>query len=261
MVMSIWNYRHFIYASILAELKGRFARSKLGLFWSILHPLAQSTIYAVVLSEILSAKLHGIDDKAAYSIYLIAGLASWNLFIEIFTRCLTVFIDYAGVLKKIVFPRVCLPIIVWGGALVNHLLLLFAAAIVFLFFGHVPQITWLAIPMGILLVSMFAFGLGLLLGVFNVFVRDIGQAVAVILQIWFWLTPIVYTIETVPEKFRWIVELNPMTSLVRLYQDALLFHRWPSVETLIYPAVISLVLLTVALFVFKRANSELVDAL
>lgn len=261
MVVSIWNYRHFIYASILAELKGRFARSKLGLFWSILHPLAQSTIYAVVLSEILSAKLHGIDDKAAYSIYLIAGLAGWTLFTEIFTRCLTVFIDYAGVLKKIVFPRACLPIIVWGSVLINHLLLLSAAAVVFLFFGHLPSITWLAIPLGILLISMFAFGLGLLLGIFNVFVRDIGQAVAVVLQIWFWLTPIVYTIETVPEKFRWIVELNPMTSLVRLYQDALLFQRWPSLEALMYPSLISLVLLVVALLIFKRANSELVDAL
>ncbi len=135
MVMSIWNYRHFIYASILAELKGRFARSKLGMFWSILHPLAQSTIYAVVLSEILSAKLHGIDDKAAYSIYLIAGLASWNLFIEIFNRCLTVFIDYAGVLKKrLYFLVYAFRLLSGGGALVNHILLLFAAAVVFFLF-------------------------------------------------------------------------------------------------------------------------------
>jgi lipopolysaccharide transport system permease protein len=261
MIRSVWRYRHFITASVVAELRSRFARSKLGLFWSILHPLAQSTIYAVVLSEFLSAKLHGIDDKAAYSIYLIAGMAGWNLFLEIFNRCLTVFVEYSGALKKIVFPRICLPIIVWGGALVNHILLLLAACVVFLFFGHAPQLTWLVIPIGVILVSMFAFGLGLLLGVFNVFVRDVGQAVAVVLQIWFWLTPIVYTIETVPPQVRWLVELNPVTPLVRIYQDALLFQRWPHLENLIYPTAVSVALMCLAFFVFKRANSEMVDEL
>ena len=258
---ALWRYRHFISASILGELKGRFARSRLGLFWSILHPLAQATIFALILAEVLGAKLAGIDNKAAYPIYLMAGLAAWGLFSEILNRCLSVFIEYAGTMKKIAFPRICLPVIVGGGALLNHALLLAAMTVVFLFFGHYPSATWLALPLGMVLIAMFAFGLGVMLGIFNVFSRDVGQVLSVVLQIWFWLTPIVYTRDIVPEHLRWLLELNPMVALVRIYQDALLFERWPDLSTLIAPALIAMVLFAGSFLIFRRASAELVDVL
>ncbi|MCZ6861789.1 MAG: hypothetical protein O7I42_16190 [Alphaproteobacteria bacterium] len=80
MLTALWRFRHFILASIIGELKGRFARSRLGLLWSVLHPLAQATIFALVLGEVLGAKIGGIDNKAAYPIYLMSGLAAWSLF-------------------------------------------------------------------------------------------------------------------------------------------------------------------------------------
>ena len=83
MLLSLWRYRHFVHSSIRAEFLGRFARSKLGALWMILNPLAQATIFAVVLSEVLAAKLPHSDNKAAYAIYLIAGTAAWGLFAEI----------------------------------------------------------------------------------------------------------------------------------------------------------------------------------
>ncbi len=86
MFSALWRYRHFVLTSILGDLRGRFVRSRLGLFWSILHPLAQATIFALVLAEVLGAKLAGIDNKAAYPIYLMAGMAAWGLFSEICDR-------------------------------------------------------------------------------------------------------------------------------------------------------------------------------
>lgn len=261
MLSALWRYRYFVMASIVGELRGRFARSRLGLLWSILHPLAQAAIFALVLAEVLGAKLGGIDDKAAYPMYLLAGMAAWTLFSEIVSRSMTVFIEYSATLKKIAFPRICLPVIVWGSALVNHALLLVAIAVVFLFLGKVPGVAWLALPLGILLISVFAFGLGMLLGVFNVFVRDIGQAVGVVLQLWFWLTPIVYPVSVVPDHLRWVLSLNPMVPLVEIYHQAMVFGQWPDLAPLVVPVVLSAVLLVLSFTVFKRASPELVDAL
>jgi lipopolysaccharide transport system permease protein len=103
-LQALWKFRHFVISSIQAELKRRFARSSLGALWFILHPLMQAAIFALVLSEVLAAKLPGVTNKASYAIYLMAGMAAWGFFSEIVNRCTTIFIEYAGMLKKISFP-------------------------------------------------------------------------------------------------------------------------------------------------------------
>ena len=186
-------YRHFIAASIRGELERRFARSSLGAFWFILHPLAQAAIFALVLSELMAGKLASASGTAGYALQVTAGMAAWSIFSEIATRSTNILIEYGSAMKKISFPRLCLPFIVGGSALLHHGLLMLAIIVVFLFFGHVPGLAWAVIPFAMLLIAGFAFGLGLLLGIFNVFARDVGQVFGVVVQIWFWMTPIVYT--------------------------------------------------------------------
>lgn len=261
MASALWRYRHFIQTSIRAELRGRFARSNLGALWHILHPLAQAAILAMLLSKVMGARLPNVTDSAAYPIYLMAGNAAWGLFTEIFTRCITVFITYAGTLKKISFPRLCLPVIVWGNALVTHLFLLLAIFVVFIALGHRPTLTWLALPLGILLISVFAFGLGLLLGIINVFSRDVAEVSGILLQIWFWLTPIIYPIELVSDRFGWLLRFNPLVPMVRIYQEALLYDRWPDLAALWPASLLALTLFVLSFLLFRRASSELVDTL
>lgn len=261
MLLSLWRYRHFILSSIRAEFRGRFARSKLGALWMILNPLAQATIFAIVLSEVLAARLPNTTNKAAYAIYLMAGTAAWGLFSEIITRCTTVFIDYANTLKKIAFPRLCLPIIVGGSALLNHVLLLFAICVVFLFFQHYPTSAWLILPIGMILIVLFAFGLGILLGLLNVFSRDVGQVMGIVLQLWFWFTPVVYISDTLPPKFVALLNINPMTHMVRIYQQALLYGEIPDLRSLLLPGCLSLGLFLFSFWIFRRASADLVDAL
>lgn len=261
MLRSLWRYRHFIMASIRGEMKGRFARSRLGGLWFLLNPLAQALIFSIVLSQVLRARMPDTDVDGAYSIYLLAGLAAWSLFAEILGRSTTIFIEQASVMKKISFPRLCLPVIVWGSALTSHVLLIAAILVVFLFFGHFPGWSLLALPLGIVLISAFAFGLGIILGVVNVFMRDVGQVVAIVLQLWFWLTPIVYPASIVPERFLWLVEMNPMMPLVGIYQDALLYDRWPQPGALVVPTLIAAAAVAFAFVFFRRASPELVDAL
>jgi lipopolysaccharide transport system permease protein len=261
MLKSLWQYRHFIVATIRSDLKGRFARSRLGGLWFILHPLAQALIFSLVLAELFKARLPETDIAAAYPIYLLSGLAGWTLFSEILTRSMTVFIDQAPVLKKISFPRLCLPVIVGGTALINHLLLLVALLVVFAILGHVPGIAILQLPLGILLLASIGFGLGIILGTVNVFIRDTGQVMIVVLQMWYWLTPIVYPASIVPEQYHFLFSLNPIVPLIGIYQDSLLYDRWVSIDGLLLPILVGLVTMGLALLLFRRASPELVDVL
>lgn len=260
-IKAIWTFRNFITSAIIGELKARYIKSKLGAFWFVLHPLAMATIYALVLSEVLGAKLGGIDNKAGYAIYLLAGVTAWGLFSEIVTRCITIFLEYGETLKKIVFPRICLPLVVLGSAVLNHLLLILAVVVVFILYGHYPSIHWLVLPFGMFLITLFALAFGIILGVLNVFSRDVGQVVTVLMNLWFWVTPIIYTKEMLSDSLQPLIYYNPMTRIVGIYQDAMAYNRWPDFSALI-PLMIVIALMTLlALFIFRRASPELVDAL
>jgi lipopolysaccharide transport system permease protein len=259
---SAWRYRHFILSSIHTEFRARVARSRLGAVWMIIHPLAQAAIFALILAEVMAAKLPGmVNSKFAYAIYLLSGMVAWSLFSEIVSRCLTVFIDNGNLLKKMAFPRINLPLIIAGSALINNLLLLLAVLVVFALLGHVPgkQVAW--IPLLILLTMGLGLGVGLLLGVFNVFVRDVGQVVPIVLQLGFWFTPIVYTPDVVPQNVRTLLQLNPMTTIVQGFHNAMLFDRPPEFPALAWVSALALLLMMAALALFRRASGEMVDAL
>ena len=261
MVIGAWRYRHFILSSIQSDFRARFARSRLGGAWIILHPLTQVAMYALILSSVLSAKLPGIDNKYAYAIYLMAGMLAWSLFSEVVTRCLTIFIESGNLLKKIVFPKVCLPLIVTGVALVNNLLLLLAIILVFALLGHVPGWTLLWLPVMLALTVALGIGLGLVCGVLNVFMRDVGQVLPVLLQLWFWVTPIIYMPSIIPETYRSFLALNPIYPLVTGYQNILMLGTAPPFSELLWVIGLAAGLLGIALFIFRRASPEMVDVL
>ncbi len=182
----------------------------LGAAWNIINPLATIIVYTVVFSAVMQARLPGIDDRFGYSIFLCAGVLPWLLFSEIVTRCQSMFVDNANLLKKSSFPRLCLPAIAVLTALGNF-------AIVFgLFLGflalsrQIPRVVAVAAVPVLGLQVLFAAGLGVFAGVLNVFFRDVGQITATVLQFWFWLTPIAYPLSVLsPELRRW-AEQNPL---------------------------------------------------
>jgi len=261
LLLAAWNYRYFILSSIRNDFKAQFARSKFGGLWMIINPLMQVLIYALILSNILAAKLPGITDKYGYAIYLMAGLLAWNLFSEIITRCLNLFIANGNMMKKMQFPRITLPLIVLGSCLFNNLLLFISMMAVFLLLGHHFSIVMLwVIPLSFI-VAMLAMGVGLILGVMNVFMRDIGQVVPIVLQMLFWFTPIVYMVNIIPKSYRHLLELNPMYALISSYQQLLLYNVIPPIERIIIVAGIAMLFVIMSLFLFRRASAEMVDVL
>lgn len=262
MLSAAWQYRQFIVSSIRSDYRARFVRSRLGTLWMVLNPLVNAAIFALVLAELMAAKLPGMaTDKFAYALYLMAGMLAWSLFSEVVTRSLTIFIENGNLLKKLLFPRICLPIIVAGSALLNNLLLFAAILIIFGLLGHVPgpRVAWVFVLMIIPLA--FGAGIGLLLAVFNVFVRDIGQVVPVLLQLGFWFTPIVYVPSVLPSRFVPLLQFNPMAPVVQSYQNVMVFDTAPTWSHLGWVVALAAALLGMSLFIFRRASVELVDAL
>lgn len=254
-----WQYRGFIATSVANEFKTRLARSRFGTAWIVLHPLAQVLIFALILSNVLAARLPGVDNKFAYAIYLLSGILCWSLFSEVVLRLVTVFIDNASMLKKIQFPRVALPLVVVGSALVSNVALLVVILIGLPALGVIPDVNFLWIPVLMFLTVGLATGIGLLLGTLNVFVRDIAQATQVVLQFWFWVTPIVYPITVVPEAFKTTLAFNPVMPLVMGYHNVIVYGKAP--PPLWGTVAFTVVSLVLAMVVFRRASAEMVDVL
>ncbi|MDH1008760.1 ABC transporter permease [Pseudomonas nicosulfuronedens] len=262
LLKNIWLYRHFILSSIKNEFLVRFSRSRLGALWMLVHPLTQVLIYALVLSNVLAAKLPGVSNHYAYAIYLLAGMLGWNLFSEIVSRCLTIFTDQGNLIKKMLFPRITLPAIAVGSCLVNNVLLMIAMIAVLFVLGHPPglEMFWL-FPLTLLVIAI-AVGAGLTLGILNVFVRDIGQVVPIFLQILFWFTPIVYPVNIIPENLKSLVEYNPLYHIIGAYHQVILYNAPPQLDaTAVLLLAFALGLLAFGLFIFRRAAPEIVDSL
>lgn len=261
MLLSLWRYRYFVLSTIRNELLSRFARSRLGGLWIVINPLIQVAIYALILSNVLAAKLPGIASQYGYAIYLMAGLLAWTLFSEILTRCLGLFIENGNLMKKVNFPRITLPVIALGSSLLNNGLLFIAMLGIFTVLGHGFSLAMLWLAPLTLLLAGFALGLGLVLGVLNVFMRDINQVVPIILQMGFWLTPIVYPLTIIPAEYHGWYVFNPLYPLVTAYQNVVLYGARPELSSLVPIALVATALLALGLLLFRRASAELVDAL
>jgi lipopolysaccharide transport system permease protein len=261
MLNGAWRYRFFILSSIQTEFRAKFIGSRLGGLWMIFHPLSQVFILTFVFSALLSAKLPRTDNQHAYAIFLMSGTLGWSLFSEIVTRCLTVFIDNGNILKKLVFPRIALPLIIVGSTLVNNSLLLIAILSIFGLYGHAPGMALIWLPALLVVNIALALGLGLILSVLNVFVRDVGQIIPVVLQFLFWLTPIAYMADIIPKQYqKWLV-FNPMIPIIKGYHNVLFFKTPPDLAGLGKVALVSFGLLFFALVLFRKAGPDMVDQL
>lgn len=257
-----WAYRYFILSSIRNDLTVQFARSRLGGTWMIIQPLVMVTIYAVILSAVLRAKLPGLDgSKYGYAIYLISGIICWTLFSDVLTRCLTLFIDNGNLMKKIVFPKICLPLIAIGTALVNNIFLILASIAIYLLIGHEITVQFVLLPFLVLMTLGIGAGFGLILGILNVFMRDLGQAVPLLLQVGFWFTPIVYPANIVPDQVQSFLYLNPIFPMVDAYHSVLAYGEVPDWIPMGGTAVVIIILLLIGLWMFRQANAEMVDVL
>ena len=261
MLRECWDFRDFILESVKRDFVSRYLGTQLGFFWAIAQPLAMILIYTLVFAEVMKPALPGHASPFAYSIYLCAGIIIWQLFSDLLNRSVGVFVNNAGLLKKVNLPKLALPVVVALSGLSNFtvILALFLGFLVAI--GNFPAAAILAIIPLLVVIVALALGLGVFLGTINVFYRDVGQTLSMLLQFWFWLTPIVYAGRTLPSSFAQIVAWNPMAAIVVFSQTIFLEDRTPAWSTLLYPTIVAAILLLLGLFAFRSLSGEIVDEL
>jgi lipopolysaccharide transport system permease protein len=261
MLRGLWAYRGFVLGSVKREFQSKYANAVLGAVWSVLSPLAMILVYTVIFSEVMRTKLPGADSGFAYSIYLCAGILTWGLFAEIIARGQSMFIEQANLIKKISFPRICLPLIVVLNALVNFGII-FGLFLVFLIAtGNFPGWIFFTLLPVLVVQVLLAIGLAMIAGVLNVFFRDVGQFVTIAMQFWFWLTPIVYPVSILPAQVRSMLVWNPMAPLIGAYQSVLVHGAAPDWAAIWPVAVLALLLCVFGMRLFRKRAGEMVDEL
>lgn len=261
MIKALWAYRGFIRGSVQREFQSKYRNSLLGAAWTFINPLAMIVVYTVIFSQVMKAKLPGGDHGFAYSIYLCAGSLTWGLFAEIVGRGQNIFLDNANLLKKISFPRMSLPVITVLNAGVNFAIIFGLFLAFLLVSGFWPGWATVAVIPVLAMQLLFAIGLGMTLGVLNVFFRDVGQFFGIFLQFWFWFTPVVYPASILPARVQPIMALNPMVPLIQAYQGIFVSGQWPNWASLAYPLVLGLVLCVLGMRLFRQHAGEMVDEL
>jgi lipopolysaccharide transport system permease protein len=261
MLRALWSYRGLVASLVRRDLRMRSMRAAWGGAWLVIGPALQIAIYTLVFSQVLSARLPGVDDPLAFGFFLCAGILPWAFFLELVTRAQTLFLEHAPLLKAVRFPRVTLPAALLGTALVNFAIPVAILLVVLLATGHWPGLPLLGALPVLALWAALALGLGILTGTLNVFFRDVGHAVGIALQFWFWLTPIVYPATIVPEAARPLLAWNPLTPLVAALQGIVVSGAWPAWETLAMPAAVAAAAALLGWGAFVTLGADLVDEL
>ncbi len=241
------------------DLVGRYAGSMLGGLWTFIQPLVNMLVFILVFSQIMQARLPQATGQHSYSIYLISGLLGWIAFSSTLMRTTTVFLDHAGTIKKVRVALADFPLaILISDSIVFAIS--FGFFLLFLLLVEHPLTSGLLwVPLIFLVQQAFAATLGLVLGTLSVFFRDIKEAVGVVLQLWFWLTPIVYVADIIPETMVGLLWLNPMFPVIDAYHRVILFDTGPNVFALLmlFAGVVALRVLGV--WMLNRLESDIRD--
>jgi lipopolysaccharide transport system permease protein len=215
----------------------------------------------LIFGRVLGARMPGVENELSYGIFICAGIITWNLFAELVTRSQTLFLEHASLMKTMQFPRSALVVALVASASINFAIVAAIFMVALALAGAWPGWVLLgALPL-VALQAMFGVGIGVLTGTINVFFRDVARMVGVAMQFGFWLTPIVYPMEIVPERFHWVYAWNPMVPIVQGYQRIAVLHQAPEWDRLLAPALLAPLLLLIGWGVFRKLGPDLVDEL
>jgi len=251
-LIELWRYRDLLKLLVTNSIKTRYKRSTLGVVWTLLNPLLSTLVLTIALSQLMRFKVEN------YPIYLLTGLIAWNFFSQTALQGMSNLVWGSGLLKRIYIPRTIFAVSVVGNGLVNLVLSLIPLAIIMLFMGQ--PITWtvLLLPYAILLLAMFTMGISLLVSTVAVYFVDVVEIFKIVIQAWFYLTPIIYPFDVVPEWFKPILMINPMTIMVSIFRSLIFLGELPDANMVIWGTLISVIFLIAGWWVYTRKADEFV---
>ncbi len=227
MIRVLFHHRKYIWQNAWADLRHRYAGSVIGAIWNIAIPLTQIFIFSIVFTKIMTIRIPNLSSPVAFPIYLCCGFFPWIAFSECVVRGAHSFLENAHYLRKMPIPE---QVFVAQTALSATMSLFLSLGLLFIIawtMGISPSWYWSLIPLITILFQGFGFGLGLLFSIFTVFFRDISQVINLIMQMWMWMTPVVYPETILPEKFLLYLKFNPAYPFIHALREVFFYARLP----------------------------------
>lgn len=255
-LIEIYEYREMIFSLVRRDLKGRYKGSILGFLWTFINPLLQLTVYTLVFSVILRSD---IED---YYLFLFVALVPWIFFSTSVSGGAGCILSQQNMVKKIYFPREILPLAFVTSQFVNMLLSLLVVLSVIFVMGKGINIVALLFIIPVMAVEyLLALGVAMLTSAITVYIRDLEYLLGIITMAWQFLTPIMYSVDIVPESIMPIFNLNPMTPIIIAYRDILYYKQLPRIETLAHATALGLLLLIIGCISFSKLKRHFAEEL
>jgi len=254
---SIWAYRELLYFLVWRDVKVRYKQTLLGALWAILQPFLTMVVFSIFFGRLAGIQSDGLP----YPVFTYAALLPWQLFAHALSESSNSLVANQQLITKVYFPRLIIPISSVIAGLVDFLIAFVILIIMMLAYGIAPTAAIWTLPLFLLLAVATATGAGLWLSALNVEYRDIRYVVPFLTQFWMYATPIAYSSELIPEKWRWLYSLNPMTGVVEGFRWALLGKSALDVPSLLVSAAVVGVIFITGLYYFKRVESSFADVI
>ncbi len=246
MFKNIYNYRQLLKSNIKKEIRGKYKGSFLGILWSFLNPLLMACIYAIVFPFILK------NTQEHYVTYIIIGIIPWNFFTTAIFQGTFCIVGNGSIIKKVYFPREILPLSIVISGAVNFLISLPIIIIFVLCSGLGLSHNLIYVPLVLLVQCLLQLGIVLITCSINVYIRDAEYIIQFLVNMLFYATPIIYDATLFPEKFRWILNLNPMTPIINGYRNIFYYHAHPNLTQLLFLLIICTILCFVGYKIFNK---------
>ena len=242
------------------EFSLRYAGTLLGVFWVIIQPILTIMVFWLIFSQGLRISIPG---DIPYSIYFICGFIPWVMFNEVVTTSINGVRGNLNLIKKTAFPSEILPIVYLLSASVVHLIFIIILLMIIIANGLTINLFLFFFVFYYILLSMFVSGISWLAAGLNVLYKDVGQFVSVLMNLWFWITPIAWNINMVPEDYRWIVYLNPLTYFIEGYRNIFIYHDMSKIIDWysLYGVTICFIIFVTGSILFRYLKSEFSDAI
>lgn len=250
----LWAFRELLYFLTWRDVKVKYKQTELGIAWAIIQPL-----FTMLIFTLFFGRLAGVpSDNVPYPIFAYAGLLAWTFFANAITTSGNSLVGSANLITKVYFPRMIIPGAAVVAGLVDFAIGLVILAILMMFYGI--GITWgfLMFPALVVLTTLLALGVGMWMSALNVKYRDVRFALPFVVQLWMFVSPVIYPASFLPAKFRWILLVNPMTGIIEGYRSSL-FGRPFNWIALALSAGITLLVLIYASYFFRRMERGFAD--
>ncbi len=251
----LYNYRELIKTSVKKDVGGKYKHSFLGVLWSFVNPLLQIAVYAIIFPLIMRSNIPN------YTVFMVCGLIPWNFFATVLNRATYTMIENGNIIKKVYFPRSILPLSMVTSETVNFLISTIIIIAFSLIYGMGLSVYMLLYPILLVIQYILLLGISYILSSITVFFRDLQHIVGVIMQLLFYATPVVYSIDTIPANYQWILKLNPMTYIIEGYRNIVYYQTMPDMKKIGIVLVLGIVLTIIGYFIFNKLQKKFAEEL